>query len=362
MKKQRNTFRTIGMDQGDKKHVLCVLNEDGEVVLRTTVRNRVDCLAKFFDQFDEPARVLVVMESGTHSPWISHLLSGWGFEVMVGNARKLRAIYQSDRKNDDRDAEMLARIGRFDPGLLYPIQHRSMSAQADLSIIRARDAIVRCRTDLINCARGLVKSNGGRLPSCSSDAFASKAADHVPPELAPAINPLLSQISSMTAEIRRYDRCIERLCEHAYPETAVLRQISGVGCLTSLAFVLTLEDPTRFPKNRAVGAFLGLTPKQDQSGDTDKALPISKAGDAYMRRLLSQSSNYILGAFGPDCDLRRFGERIFARGGKAAKRRAVTAVSRKLSVLLLHLWKTQEDYEPFHRQLKNTTETAKQAA
>jgi transposase len=281
---------------------------------------------------------------------------------MVGNARKLRAIWQSDHKNDDRDAEMLARIGRFDPQLLYPLQHRSMAAHADLGVIRARDALVRSRTVLINCARGLVKTQGARLPKCSVECFPAKTHDHVPPALVPAVAPLLSQIAAMTAKIREYDRCIDRLCEHGYPETARIRQIAGVGSVTALAFVLTLEAPDRFRNNRSVGPFLGLTPKQDQSGDSDKPLSISKAGDAYLRRLLNQSANYILGPFGPDCDLRRFGQRLFERGGKRAKRRAVTAVSRKLAVLMLHLWKTAEPYDPLYREGTKTGNRLKPAA
>jgi transposase len=351
------------MDLGDKSHAFCLLDEAGEVAERLTVANRVDHINAFFDAFaEESASVRVVMESGTHSPWISHLLADRGFEVLVGNARKLRAIWQSDRKDDCRDAEMLARIGRFDLHLLHPIQHRSMRAQSHLAIIRARDALVRSRTSLISCARGLVKSCGGRLPQCSAPAFAARVACDVPPELAPAIKPLLCQIATLSANIRRYDRCIERCCRQCYPETAPLLQISGVGSLTALAFILTLEDPSRFKKDRSVGPFLGLTPKRDQSGDVDKQLPISKAGDGYLRRLLTQSAHYILGPFGPDCDLRRFGLRIVERGGRTPKKRAATAVARKLSVLLMHLWRTGERYEPFRRQGAGTDVRVEPAA
>lgn len=345
-----STVRTIGMDLGDKQHVLCLLDKDGEAVEGCLLGNQATRLEEFFRRFPDPSSVRIGLESGTHSPWISHLLVEWGFDVLVGNARKLRAIWQNDHKDDYRDAEMLGRIARFDPRLLYPIQHRSMAAHADLAVIRARDALVRARTALINCARGLVKSEGTRLPACSAESFASKAAEHVPIALRPALGPLLQEAASLTSKIRQYDRCIERLCEHRYPETERLRQIAGVGALTSLAFILTIEDPTRFNKNRSIGPFLGLTPKRDQSGKTDKQLPISKAGDAHLRRLLNQAAHYIMGPFGPDCDLRRFGERLVARGGKAPKARAVAAVSRKLAVLMLHLWKAGDVYEPFRRR------------
>lgn len=349
-----SAIRTIGMDLGDKMNVLCLLDEAGEVLDKCEIVNHASQIKKFFGRIPEPSLVRVAMECGTHSRWISHLLDARGFEVLVGNARKLRAIWQSDHKDDWRDAEMLARIGRFDPRLLSPIRHRSMEAHADLAVIRARDALLRARTALINCARGLVKSTGSRLPNCSAESFSAKTVEHVPIELVPAINPLLQQIASLNAQIRRYDRCIEQLCEHRYTETGSVRQITGVGPLTALAFILTIEEPNRFEKNRCIGPFLGLTPKREQSGKTDKQLPISKAGDAYLRRLLSQSAHYILGPFGPDCDLRRYGQRLIARGGKAPKARAITAVSRKLAVLMLRLWRTEEIYDPFHKRSLKT--------
>ena len=143
--------------------------------------------------------------------------------------------------------------------------------------------------------------------------------------------------------------CFYGPARKAYPETLTLREITGVGPVTALAYVLTLEDPTRFNKSRDVGPYLGLTPKRDQSGKTDKALSISKAGNTYLRRLLVGSAHYILGPFGPDCDLRRYGTRIASRGGKAAKRKAVVAVARKLAVLMHQLWKNKATYDPFYK-------------
>ncbi len=120
--------------------------------------------------------------------------------------------------------------------------------------------------------------------------------------------------------------------------------------MTALSFVLVLEDSGRIENSRSVGPFLGLTPKRDQSGQTDKQLRITKAGNAYLRRLLVQCAQYILGEFGPDCDLRRFGLKLAERGGKNAKRRAVVAVARKLAVVMHHLWKVGGDYDPLHQR------------
>ena len=338
---------TVGMDMGDKNHSICVLNAEGEVLERTEVSNTAKALGKYFGKL-EPCRV--ALEAGTHSGWVSRELEAMGHEVLVGNPRKLRMIWDSDKKDDARDAEMLARIARLDPHLLYPIRHRGQKAQTDLAIIKARDILVRSRTALVAHARGVVKTLGQRISPCSAESFHRRLLEEMPVELAPALEPLMKSIEELTRRIRHYDKLLEKLCSEEYPETCGLRAISGVGPITALAFVLTLEESERFQKSRAVGPFLGLVPKRDQSGQSDKQLRITKAGDAYMRRLLVGSAQYILGAFGPDCDLRRFGLKLAERGGKNGKRRAVVAVARKLAVMMHHLWKSGEAYEPFYRQ------------
>ena len=237
------------------------------------------------------------MEIGAHSGWASHLLKDLGHDVLVANARKLRAIYHNPRKGDRADAETLARLARLDPELLSPIHHRSPESQADLAILRSRVAIVRSRTLLINHVRDIVKASGSRLPSCSADSFAHKVGPDIPEALRPAVAPILDTIACLTQQIRAFDRKIEELCSERYPETTLLRRISGVGPLTALAFVLTLENPDRFRKSREVGPALGLVPRRDQSGDKDPQLRITKTGDSYLRRLLVGSAQYILGPF-----------------------------------------------------------------
>ena len=243
-----------------------------------------------------------------------------------------------------------ARLGRMDPRLLRPIRHRGEVTQAGLSFLRARDALVRSRTLQINVVRGLIKSAGGSVPKCSAESFHRRAAEALPPELSPALVPLLEIIGMLTAKITQMEQEIERLCEERYPETRLLRQIKGVGPITALAFVLVLEDPQRFATSRSVGAYLGLVPRQRASGDSDPQLRVTKTGDRMLRRLLVQSAQYILGPFGPDCDLRRYGERIALRGGMNAKKRAVVAVARKLSSLLFALWTSGSVYEPLRQQ------------
>lgn len=337
---------TIGMDLGDKKHQLYVMDSQGSAIEKRSIENTCKALDALSMQYPEST---VVLEAGTHSPWISRRLKEHGHKVLVGNPRKLRMIWESDAKSDMRDAEMLARIARFDSHLLYPIEHRNEQAQADLSMIKARDALVKSRSSLINFIRSSVKSMGYRIRTCSSECFHKTAEEQLPEALREGLLPVVKMIASLTARIREYDKLVRQTSEERYPETECLQQIGGVGPLTALAYILTLEQTDRFRTNRQVGSYVGLTPRRDQSGEVDKQLRITKAGNGYLRRLLVGSAQYILGPFGPDCNLRRFGLRLVERGGKYAKKRAVVALARKLAILLHRLWRTGEVYDPFYK-------------
>lgn len=333
---------TVGLDVGDRYTHIHALGAGGEVLRERRVRTASAALSTALTGLP---RSRVVLEAGPRSPWMSRVVTELGHEVVVANPRQVALIARSQRKTDRLDAEWLARLGRFDPQLLAPIRHRSEQSQHDLAVVRARDALVRTRTLLINHVRGAVKACGAALPSCTADAFHRKVADHIPSGLRPALLPLVETISELTARIAEAARAVEALCE-AYPETRSLRQVTGVGPITALTFVLTIEDPGRFPKNREVGAYIGLVPRQRESGERSPQLRISKSGDAALRRLLVQAAHYILGPFGPDTDLRRWGERYASAGAGNAKKRATVAVARRLAVLLLALWKTGEVYEP----------------
>ena len=339
---------TAGLDLGDKYSYLCLIDQDsGEVIEEGRLRTTPEALRR---RFASEQSLRIAIEAGTHSPWVSRVLEECSHEVLVANSRKLRLIYANKRKTDEVDAENLARLARLDPKLLYPVEHRSENSQAHMAIIRSRQALVDCRTQLVNHVRGAVKSFGHRLPKCPARSFSKRAAEHIPEALRPALGPILESIASLTERIQGYDRRLETISQEHYPETALLRQVEGIGPLTALTFVLTLEDPDRFEKSRCVGAYLGLVPATEQSGDRDPQRHISKEGDEMLRKLLVGSAHYVLGPFGSDSDLRRHGEKIASRGGKNAKKRAAVAVARKLSVLLHRLWVTGEVYEP----LRNT--------
>lgn len=337
---------TVGLDLGDRYSYLCLLDPNsGEVLEEGRLRTTPEALKRSFSA-REPMRVAI--EAGTHSPWASRLLEECGHEVLVANPRKLHLIYKGKHKTDKLDAENLARLARLDPKLLSPLKHRGETAQAHLALLRSREALIGARTQLINHVRGAVKSLGHRLPKCSAESFHKRAPTEMPGVLRGALGPLVETIASLTARIKEYDFELEAMARVDYPETSLLRQVQGVGTLTALAFVLTLEDPERFGKSRAVGAYLGLAPANDQSGESDPQRGISKHGDEMLRRLLVGSAHYVLGPFAQDSDLRRHGLKIAQRGGKSAKKRAVVAVVSKLWVLLHRLWITGEAYEPLH--------------
>src|SRR5471032_2986681 len=335
---------TIGLDLGDHRDSVCVLSAAGDIVTEETITNTRECLTAFSVRF--PAAT-IIMETGTHSPWISRLVAALGHPVIVANARKLRAISQSQTKSDREDAQMLARLGRADPKLLSPVRHRREATQRALVRLKVREALVRSRVNLINSVRFLLKSLGVMVSSSiKAMAFTRKVRDQLAPADAALVAPLLAAIDALNAQVKTLDAELEQLAHEMYPATERLRQIPGVGPLTALCFVLTLESPERFAHARDVGAYLGLVPRRDQSGETDKQLGITKAGQVQLRCLLVNCAHYILGPFGPPCALRTAGERIAVRGGKSAKKRAVIAVARKLAVTLLALWKTGAEYRP----------------
>jgi transposase len=257
---------TAGLDLGDKYSYLCLIDQaDGEVIEEGRLRTTPEAFRRRFSSEQPPMRIAI--EAGTHSPWVSRLLEECGHEVLVANARKIRLIYANARKTDKVDAENLARLARLDPKLLYPLKHRGEEGQAHMAMIRSRQALVGCRTQLVNHVRGAVKSFGRRLPKCPARSFHKRAPGHIPEALLPALGPILEQIGSLTERIRQYDRKLQEISEESYPETELLRRVEGIGPLTALTFVLTLEDPHRFEKSRSVGAYLGLVPASDRSGD-----------------------------------------------------------------------------------------------
>ena len=340
-KMPKQVGETIGIDLGDKVSRYCIIDANGDVVEEGSFRNQVSSIEIHFG--GEPRRI--ALEAGAQSAWICRELKRLGHEVIVANPRELKWITSSDNKNDPVDARKLALLARADMRLLAPVEHRTAEQQAELAVIRARDALLRARTLLINSARSVAKGFGLRLPKSITGTFGKRSVDMLPEFLRMALTGLLEQIDTISQAIAGYDQQIGALAEK-HPELARLESIPGVGRLTAMTFVLTLGRVERFPHSRDVAGFLGLRPKQRQSGARDPQLGISKSGDPYMRKLLVQCAHHILGHYGKDSALRQWGL-AKGEGGKKATLRAIVAVARKLSVLIHRLWVSGEFYKPF---------------
>ena len=337
---------TVGVDLGDKTSRDCILDEAGEVVSEEQVATTKAGLDGLFAKM--PAS-RIALEVGTHSPWVSRHLASMGHEVIVANAHKVKLITQSVRKNDRIDARQLARLARVDPKLLSPIRHRGEQAQRDLAVIRARAEVLAARTKLINSARGLVKPLGERLQQCDADQVTAGLGETLSEGAKAVIGPLLKAVEGISEQIDQYDEQIEGIAKR-YPEVQLLQQVYGVGPLIAMTYVLTLEDAQRFAHSRDVGPYLGLTPQQRDSGDSQPELGISKAGDGLLRSLLVQGAHCMLRKGAPESDLRAWGLGKMGSGGKRAKKRAVVGVARRLAVLLHHLWAAGEAYDPHYNR------------
>lgn len=337
------TARTIGIDLGDRESVYCALDAAGEIVEEGSVRNEPKALEEGFGS-ERPARI--VIEASCQSQWMCRFLEGMGHEVVVANPRQVHLISKSTYKTDRNDARLLARLGRMDPELLRPVTTRSEKSAVIRALLTARSQLVATRTRLVNLIRSETKVAGSRIPKCSAESFHRQARPHLPAALRPALEPVLDVLAELQPRVRAYDKEVVRLSAEDYPETQVLRQVVGVGPLVALTYVVTIDNPSRFPRSRSLGCFLGLVPRSYQSGDRSPQLGISKAGDGDLRRLLVGSAAYVLRKSSPACDLKRYGTRV-ARGGSARDRaRARVAVARKLAVLLHRLWVTGEVYDP----------------
>ena len=350
---------TIGMDLGDRTSRYCVLDGTGEVVKEGSVATTIAGMKALYGPMK---KCRIAMEVGAQSPWVSRLLKTMGHEVIVANPRQLKVITESSRKDDKVDAEMLARLARVDPKLLRPIRHRGEEAQLDLMTIRARAALVEARTGLVNAARGFSKSVGERPASCDTDQMGVEKLAALPVSLQTVLKPLVEQVSSLTASIKKYDKELEQIAKVKYPETRLLTQVGGVGTLIALTFVLTVEDKDRFEHSRDVGCYVGLRPKRGDSGESQPQLRITKEGDMYLRSMLVQGAHHILSERSEDSDLKRWGLRLAERGGKNAKKRAIVAVARKLGILLHVLWVTGEVYEPLRNSQAAERQSRKKAA
>src|SRR5271156_4387720 len=211
---------TIGLDLGDRWSFYCILDEAGKIILEQKVSTTPEAIPQTFGKIP---RSLIAMETGTHSPWISRLLTELGHKVIVAHAQKVELITKSNRKDDRHDARTLARLARIDPELLGPVRHRSAKAQIHLTVIRARAELVSARTALVNAARGLVKSYGQRLPKCGTQQVIRELAAGLCTELRDVLEPLLKEIESLNERVKEYDERVEKIAKESYPHVELLK-------------------------------------------------------------------------------------------------------------------------------------------
>ena len=204
---------TVGVDLGDQWSHYCILGLEKETLAEGQLRTTQQDVAEFFRALNA-ARV--AMEVGRHSAWVREVICSYGHEVLVANPRLMEGSKRRKRKNDRMDANKLARLGRVDPEGLHSIEHRSAEVRQDLVMLRARDALVAARTELINATRGLVKSMGARLPTCSSPSFAQKVEEAVSAQVREALLPLVHMTAALSDCINGYDEKIEKLAIEKY--------------------------------------------------------------------------------------------------------------------------------------------------
>jgi transposase len=342
--RKAQVWASVGIDLGDSTSRVCVLGADAKVLTEFELKTTRESIRARFQR----KATLIAVEAGTHSHWVSHLLEELGHTVLVANPRQLYLISQSAKKSDRADALTLARLVKADAALLSPIQPRHPEQQQHLTLLRARAQLVEQRTALLNSARSLVKPHGVRLRARDAATPQAGLADELPAALGDIIRPMLEAVDVLSAHIKDYDLKLDQLAAGHYPVVQKFRQIHGVGRIVALTYALVIADPKRFRRSRQAGCYTGTTPRRDDSGQRSPQLGITKHGDAYLRAMLTQSAQFMLGPLGKDCDLRRWGLHLCERGGKNAKKRAVTAVARKLAVLLHKLWISEQPYDPFY--------------
>ena len=349
-------YTTIGMDVSDRTTKICVMTkaEGGErrIVVETTCATTKAGFEEALSKFDRSWPV--VFETGTHCRWMDRLFKEMGFKTIVGNPGKIPSITKSNTKNDRNDARELARLAIADPAMLHPVFLRDEVYQQMLRFHHARNVLLSQRTQTINQIRGFAKSMGYRIECSSTEKFHELSKADWPRELEECAWPLMGVLKTVNLKIKAYDRLIERLAERPEfkPMVERVRVVYGVGVIGSTVFVAAIGGrPDRFDHTRDIGAYLGMIPKQDQSGDDDKQLHITHAGADIVRATLVECAGVVMMSNAKDTDLKLKGLRIAMHGGGIAKKKAKVAVARALAVTMLALLKDPErEYVPLSEE------------
>lgn len=332
---------TIGWDLHQRESQLCVLDASGTVVREQRITTS---LARFAAVIPPllPARVL--LEASTESGWVATALEQLGAEVIVANPRYAPMYATRSRrvKTDKRDARALAEAAHR--GTYAPTHRVSATQRAVRELLTARDAVVRNRTRVILVVRALLRSHGLRLASGTSATLGARvAALDLPPALAPILQPLLTLLPHCSTQIAALD---VQLAQYARAEPVIdrLRTVCGIGPVTALAFVATLDTAQRFTTAGQIAAYCGLVPSERSSGEQQRRGHITKAGNTRLRALLVEAAWTLWRSKTPEtAPLRAWTDRVAQRRGK---RIAVVALARRLACLLWALWRDGTVYDP----------------
>ena len=343
---------TIGVDVSDRTSKVCVMRKipggERRILVETSCATTKEGFSEAFAKFERTWPV--VFETGTHCRWMDKNFKALGFKTIIANPGRVPTITKSNTKNDRNDARELARLGLADPEMLHPVKLRDEIFQQMLRYHHARNVLVSERTQIINQMRGFAKSMGYRIESVEAERFHTLNRADWPKDLEDCAWPLMGVLKVLAIKIKAYDRLIERLAEK--PEFKVMveraRTVYGIGIIGSTVIVAAIGgDPNKFEHARDVGPYLGLTPKQDQSGETDKQLHITKAGSDIVRKALTECANAAMKSSAKDTDVKLKGLRIAMHGGKIAKKKARMAVARMLAITVIALLKNpEEEYVP----------------
>jgi transposase len=280
-----------------------------------------------------PARI--VLETGTLSNWLARGLRGYHLPVEVIDARQAHSVMKlQHNKTDANDAELLASLART--GFYRPVAVSSAASQEQRILLKARRHLVNQRRDTQNAIRGFLSSLGLRFPRGSGKLAARiEMALAARPELSVMIEPLLASAEAQRAEIERLDRVVKARAKEN-EACRNLMTVPGVAHNTALAFVATIGEATRFESSRAVGAYLGLTPRRHQSGELDYTGRISKYGDSLLRSLLYEAANSLLTGVKKSHPLKAHSLKDPARRIKrrSSHKKACVALARKLAVIM----------------------------
>lgn len=329
----------FGIDVSQKASAICVVDESGQIAAETTVVTEAEALGRWLrDQ--EPGRA--VIEAAPLAEWLAQVIEQAGHEVVIVDSRSAKRLMQSRKKTDRRDARTLAAMART--GWYQAVHRKSEAARLLRSRLQARQGLLRTARSLQHRIRGLLRAQGVKVGPVSDGAFEARIRELAQarvPELVPALEGLLASWRVAFEEMRHLDRALKREARRH----SVARQLMatpGVGALTALSTVATIDDPWRFRRDKQVADYPGLTPGVYQSGEVDGRGRITRDGDHLWRFHLVEAANALL-TRGADCELKRWGQRLAERKGGAKAR---VAVARKLAIILWRMWRDECTFEP----------------